>query len=58
MRHCWMASLPAPLLLPVEGALGMELTLPHLFAAGLLSPEFRVGFPPLLSIVGIFVSSA
>lgn len=28
-----MASLPAPLLLPVEGALRMELTLPHLFAA-------------------------
>lgn len=46
-RHFWMDSLPATLLLPVEGgtlgALGMELALPHLFAAGLLSPEFRVG---------------
>lgn len=37
-----MASLPAPLLLPLQGDLGMQLTLPHLFAAGLLSPDFRV----------------
>lgn len=37
-----MASLPAPLLLPLQGDLGMQLTLPHLFAAGLLSPEFML----------------
>lgn len=52
-----MASLPAPLLLPVMGNLKMELTLPHLFAAGLLSPEFRVGACKQ-TIVGFFVSSA
>lgn len=46
-RHHWMGlpACPSPFASGgrYTGDLGMELTLPHVFAAGLLSPEFRVG---------------